>query len=810
MQDPLAIQEPEVNNTDYDALFYEVFGYKQVKPYKILVPYFINGKRVGKIEIFLKKGAGQIHVRKSILYKKLSKFINKPLLEWFVGATLNLNTINLAFLEENNIYTDYDEQLLEFRLTIPPEYIKARTSELGYSKAPDSIDYALSPSKYSSYLNVRFGQNIHFSHVETESGPRRPFTVNFDGALNVYRVVLEGFGEYSEYTSWRRSMTRLVYDQPELMLRYYLGDLSIPVFGYQTSPSMGGFAITKDFHLQPYTTTQPETMNGIVILRPSIVEVYANEVLMEKISVEPGPFNLRQASLNHGINNVKIIIRNDIGDVETIDIDSYFNSLQLKKDLDQYSFNIGVTSQQYHNNIEYDTDDPIVSMFYRRGVSNRITLSSYTQAKLDQVMFGIGSNLGSTFGNFDLDLAISSTDSVSTDNAFRLSYNFFNNNFEANPFRRQWRASIEYSGRRFARMNELTPDNHTSYVLTGSVNQNITETITGSISASYGLGREGYDDTYTYSLSVAKRISRSMRISCTISTREKSDLHDELRASLNFTFNPPINHMFNSTYDSKDQSGRVNWNYNTLDGSIINSFSTNHSENSPLYISNRTSYTGHRGSVSLAYDFNELDDGNHSNNFNFAGNTGFVFVDGHFGWTKLVNNSFALIKQDQVLKDYKVGINRTGSGNYQYMSDKFGPAVYSTLSPYKVQEFDIELPDLPIGYEVNSEGHVLFPSYKSGFLIDLKGKAYLFARGRLVDKNDKPMVNVTAELVPFGKYSEDYTTIFTNKGGYFYAYGLKPGSYKLFLDSEKYDPIIVRIARNTEAGYCKLGTLVVK
>ena len=100
IQEELAIEEPEVNNTDYDALFYEVFGYKQVKPYKILVPYFINGNRVGKIEVFLKKGAGQIHVRKSILYKKLSKFINKPLLEWFVGATLNLSTINLEFLEE--------------------------------------------------------------------------------------------------------------------------------------------------------------------------------------------------------------------------------------------------------------------------------------------------------------------------------------------------------------------------------------------------------------------------------------------------------------------------------------------------------------------------------------------------------------------------------------------------------------------------------------------------------------------------------------------------------------------------------------
>ena len=82
--------------------------------------------------------------------------------------------------------------------------------------------------------------------------------------------------------------------------------------------------------------------------------------------------------------------------------------------------------------------------------------------------------------------------------------------------------------------------------------------------------------------------------------------------------------------------------------------------------------------------------------------------------------------------------------------------------------------------------------------------------GVVVDEDGKPLANVSAELVPFGKYDDDYTTIFTNKGGYFYAYGLKPGSYKLFLDSDKYEPIIVRIARNTKEGYCKLGTLKAK
>jgi outer membrane usher protein len=809
-QEPWAFEEPEINNTDYDELFYEVFGYRQVKPYKLLVPYFINGSRVGKIEVFLKKGADQIHVRKTTLYNKLGRVINKPLMEWLVGATLNLNTVNLAFLEENNIFTDYDDKLLRFEISVPPEYIKPNTSKLGYINAPDNIDYAISPSKYSGYLNFRANQSMHYTNFDGIDQSTTPFALNFDGAINIYKVVLEGLGEYSKENKFERRMTRIVYDQPEYMFRYYLGDLSIPIIGYQTAPQMGGIAFTKDFNLQPYKTTQPETMDGVVILRPSTVEIYANDVLMEKTKINPGPFNLRQASFNYGINNVKVIIKNDIGEEEVIDMNSYFNNLQLKGGLDQYSVNLGVTSQRNSSNIEYNEGDPIISMFYRRGLNSNITLSAYTQLKRDQFMFGSGSNFGTILGNFDVDLAFSGTDSVSFDLATRVTYSYFYNNYKTNPFQRQWRASFEYLGENYASLNSLLPQNLISYIISGSVSQNITETINSSFNASYGFGRGPHEDFHTYSLSVAKRISSSMRISCSISNREEGTSYDSWRASLNFTYNPPINHIFNSVYDSRNNAGRVNWTYQSKDGSIVNRLSTNSSEYSPLTVSNSTTYSGNRGNLSLSYDFNESQYSVRDNNIDFTASTGIVFVDGQFGWGKAISNSFALIKTNNTIKKYKVGINKTRNGSYQFSSDKFGPAIYSDLSPYKVQEFNIEMPDLPMGYEVNSDGHILLPTYKSGFLIDLEGEAYIFARGQLVDVDNKPMANVVAELVPFGKYDEDYSTIFTNKAGYFYAYGLKPGSYKLFLDSDKYEPIIVRIARNTEAGYCKLGTLVAK
>ena len=39
-----------------------------------------------------------------------------------------------------------------------------------------------------------------------------------------------------------------------------------------------------------------------------------------------------------------------------------------------------------------------------------------------------------------------------------------------------------------------------------------------------------------------------------------------------------------------------------------------------------------------------------------------------------------------------------------------------------MQQFDIELPDIPVGYEANAGEQILLPTYKSGFLIDKLGQ----------------------------------------------------------------------------------------
>ncbi|MBW2324156.1 MAG: hypothetical protein JRF41_11700 [Deltaproteobacteria bacterium] len=118
------------------------------------------------------------------------------------------------------------------------------------SRLPPNFEYAVEPNALSAFMNIRAGQDFIYESENSSQDSRYSTAVNLDTAVNLKKIVAEGVFEYSEDTSWRRGNARLVYDQPDRMLRYYLGDLIIPLRGFQSAPTVGGIGISKDFSLQ--------------------------------------------------------------------------------------------------------------------------------------------------------------------------------------------------------------------------------------------------------------------------------------------------------------------------------------------------------------------------------------------------------------------------------------------------------------------------------------------------------------------------------------------------------------------------------
>jgi len=803
----------ELSQLDYNELFEKVFGHEPLLPDNLLVPFFISSRQYGKIVVHPAQESKGTRVSGETILDQLMPFVKAPVLEELRSKIDADKTLMISTLNALGFTADFDANNLIFQIKIPPHHRTLQTLGQDLKRLPANIEYAIKPNEATGFINFRGGYNYFHDGIGSEN--RYHATVlNFDAAFNYKGFVTEGISEYTDDSAWRRRDIRFIYDQPEHMLRYSGGDLHIPVQGFQTAPAVGGIGISKEFSLQPYALTRPISTKELFVARPSTIEIYVNDVLTEMHQVQPGPYNFFQTALSQGANNVRILIRDDTGMETWVDIDGYYNVSGLKKGFSQYSFNAGFLREEESSHYRYDTQKPLVSLFYRYGLSDFLTFGSYFQALPDHALLGAENSWSSFLGNINTNIAVSSNPQSDIDTAIQVLYFYRDNKPNTNPYNRSWQASFDYTGQNFSRLMESKPDNSIPYMITGSISQDLFPTLYGSLSASYGWARPESDreDNYIFSCSLTKRLSSKARMSMVLSNRkESSGGEHEWRAFLRFTFNfPQSGNSITSTLDSRDDALGINWQYSSPDNRITSMLTASTSETTEASFSERIQYRGYRGDAAVTHMHETQRNDLRRNNTNITLNSSLLYADGYFGWARIVNNSFSLLKANETLKNYTIGINKNSDGSFQGEADGFGPAAITTLSPYQVYDLQVEIPQLPIGYEVNAFNHTLLPSYKSGFLINVAGKASGLVRGTLVDEEDRPVSYVTGEAVPLKSSSELPRGFFTNKNGTFTIYGLSPGKHELRIKSKQYLPIEVIIPDTCKSNYCKLGRIQVK
>ena len=783
---------------------------------RAVVSFFINEQEQGQLLILLSPGGTpEVRFQAAPFLEKTAEIVRPDIQEKLRASVDSQGNLTLEALRQNGLEATFDRQQLQLQIQVPPAQRKTNVFNIKDGNLPPEAKDALEASRVSGYLNLRGGESFVWSGQEETALGRQPLRLDLDGALNLNGWVVEGTAAFSERANPElvRGDLRVVRDAPDQALRYVVGDLAIPITGYQSSRAMGGITVARNFSLQPYRVTRPISQFEFFLERPSRVEVLVNGRIVQTLQLPPGRQDIRDLPLNAGINEVQLIITDDVGRVQRLDFPAAVAGDLLAPGLQQFAYSFGFPSNVENGGRSYDWTQPTLTLSHRWGLSENLTMGGYLQADLKQQLLGFEGIWATSFGNWGWDVALSHDSEMGSDYAARLRYDYSKIGAD-NPSQRTFRFALEHRGSGFMTVGDLLPRNDYSYDLSAGYSQRLFWGIGGNLSASYQLGRGSVPDTYRLNLGLSKSFNNGLGVNLNLSQSRSSTGIEEQQAFLSlFWFLPKQRQSFQATSDIRNTSSptnRLNWNYSsplTIGG--INASVGVAGNPNDYDLTGRLTYTGYRASIDFSHDFLLPRDGreglNNTTSVNWG--TALVFADGHFGWSRPINNSFALVIRNENFRSQQVGIN-PNAGGYTARADNLGPAVVPDLQPYQVSTLRIDAPNLPLGYDVGRNVYHLLPSYRSGTLIRVGTEATVFIRGVLVDAKGEPVSLQAGEIVSLSDPNWKQVTLFTNKAGKFALEGFKPGRYELRLFINQQHPIPFEIPSG-KAGVYDLGTLKV-
>lgn len=691
--------------------------------------------------------------------------------------SLGVGPIAVTQVRATGIEVDYDPATLSLRVSIPAALRGARLVTGGLDPRLSGLE-RVEPSDFAigvtGALFVR-GQFDHGGPLTSNLLLSGFSNIGGGDGLNLLfgaDVALNGGSE-----SFRRDRVIAFHDDQDRALRYSAGDL------VRMQPRLAGLldvlgiSIERNYQeLQPLRNARPIGRRSFVLERPSLVEIYVNGALVQSFSAQPGPIDLRDIPLADLSNNVSIVVEDDLGRREIDNFSLGSDISLLGENIDEFSFSVGLLRDFSSGRFDYSSD-PVIGGYYSRGISEALTATGHLIIA-ERIRNGGASFARSLLGGIaQVELALSHGPSANWGGAAGLSY-------RGDPFGQRLREGMlnlrfdvrsrdyrEVSSFDFAedirfdlaidyrlRVGERTSvslgaswfDRHTNResnhnIFAGMVRQ--IGRVTGSTSLRYGR-RDGRDSEFgvfaTLSLSVGRRGNAYASYD---SINDVARAEFRRRRSLEF---PEVDFAFRAqrTAFETDVGGRFGYGTSRFDavGDVSRSFGPGRSD--------RTS-----GSVRLQ--------------------SGLAYVDGQVGIGRDPGRGFVMVRRHESLKPATLEVASGAVGRALAVANAMGPAVVSSLSPYRPQEIHVNAIDAPPGYDVGPGGYVLLPGAASGLSVDVGGDAYHIVIVNLLDPEGESIALVSGQLIDLE--TGGATSFFTNSTGRAVMNGLAPGSYRLLL-----------------------------
>lgn len=688
------------------------------------------------------------------------------------------NALAPADLRAYGITVRYDPQTLQVELGIPAASRAASIVDLA-GEPGRKVAY-LEPAEFSAYLNVR--GSLDWVQQGQDEGLQSPVTF-LDGAARFAGVVLESEANWQPGGSgidFQRRGTRLVYDDRANLARWSAGDLLTVARGFQSAPVISGVGVSRFYSiLEPQTIVRPRGSRSFQLDRRSLIEVRINGQLVRRVELEPGSYDLQDFPFTQGANDVELTITDDTGRTQRLDFNIFLDQAQLAQGLSEFGFYAGVLAPLGLSGPRY-TDTPAITGFYRRGLSDRLTLGANLQADPHGWMAGGEGVVATSFGSLAAFASASHLDGVGRGWATLVS-------FQRTIARRGVGAdalslSVETRSPGFAPVGVRQPFNPYSVVVGATYNTSFNYGLYAGADVRYSRGRRAEPDVTSLRGTLGWIVSPRLSLTGDAGwERDQRGSRFSTFVSLTYRLNRRSN--VRADFDSRYDRGRLS--YQTFGGSGVGAYSLSadveHSEIG-AGASMNASYFANRAELGFShFGLFERDlGGSTGQRSSLRFGTALAVADGAFAIGRPIYDAFAIVDAHRSIREHEILVDPLGDSAVA-TTGSLGTALQPGLSSYSDRSLAVAAPEAPITLDLGAGAYRLQPPYRAGYRLTVGSDYNVSAVGRLLGESGEPVALLSGLAVEVDQPNREPVPFFTNRDGRFGVTGLAPGRWRLTL-----------------------------
>lgn len=683
----------------------------------------VNGAQRGEVFVLLR--AGDVLVPLHSLQEAGLVRLRVPSEEHAGVVHVALGAVHLPYL--------YDPAALSLTITAPPEALALTSVDLS-AAAPKDLHYAHDPSLFVNYAPRLINASI--------------FQVFGETGLSLGKALVESSGSYDTETGPVRLFTRTTYDDRARLRTATLGDTFVSTGPLGGAVTLGGLSFARNYELDPYLTKIPRLGFTGGALSPSTVDVYVNDVLVRRVPVAPGEFQLTNIPPLAGAGTTRYVLRDAYGQEQRLEAAYYSSPRVLAPGLSEFSYGIGLVRERFGIR-SFDYGSPAVLGRHRFGLSEHVTPGFHLEFDPSLGNLGADVTVIGAFGELELHAAgsMGTAEGARPGAAGIVGYGYQGRHTSL-------RTVFRGTSRQFA---TLSLDQHQARNLfeqVTSTSHSLGSRLALGTALSFGLSHE-LRPLARFNMSAGMRLSAALGLNLQASRSQLQYGVWEHDLFTTLTWSLPGQH---SAQAGAHVSG------DGVEATAVLSRSTPHPTGVGYQLSGATgslnraaaSVRGQSTFGTLGATYTHLD-GQHATLLEASG--GLVLVGGQVYFTRPLSQSFAVLELPGV-PNVRGYLNNREMGT----TDAYGRLFVPDLSAYRSNLLRINQADLPLDYQFEQDEFNLAPMSRGGAIVKFAAHPVRLARGRIVQGAGHQAVAVRFGTLSVATPNGTVTSLLGNDG----------------------------------------------